>query len=162
MIRLPKLLTRAALTAGACAALAVPALAGASAASAAPLSPEFFTISFPAAAGVAYGPVHGAFSDNEVSTTSGIWTFEHSGAVRVDHTAVRTPVINRFSCTGFLYQRGQWQMTGLYGAYRHAFGFGRFTLTERIQVGRHHHSCDPADVISETVNVTGSGLAANH
>ena len=64
-------------------------------------------------------------------------------------------MINRFTCTGFLYQRGQWQMTGLYGADRHAFGFGRFTLTERIQVGRHHHRCDPADVISETVNVTG-------
>lgn len=138
------------------------------AASASPLHGEFFTLHFPAATGTASGPVHGAFADNETSGTSGVWTFTApAGRVQVDHTAVGTPTINPRTCSGFLFENGKWEMYGLTGADRHAFGFGRFQLVEYVQLGRDHHryqrsQCDPRDVITDNVFVTGQGLAANH
>ena len=154
--RLARRLTITLAALAAAAGLAIP-LAGA--ASAAPLQGEFFTLTFPAAAGTAYGPVHGAFTDNETSDTSGIWTFAR-GEVRVDHTAVGQPDINPRTCQGFLSERGRWEMEGVSGRYRDAFGFGRFRLFEFVQVARVHRSeCDPDQVIYESVYVTGSGLA---
>lgn len=142
-------------------ALALTLTAGA--ASAAPLHREFFTISFPAATGEAFGPVHGVFTDNETSPVSGVWTFHGPGpfpsTVRVDHSRIGNPRINPRTCSGFLFERGRWEMTGLTGADRHAFGFGRFTLSERVIVARHHGQCDPNDILAETAFVSGAGLA---
>jgi hypothetical protein len=164
----PRRFHRALLTVAALLGAGVLGLSLTGAASASPLHGEFFNLSFPAATGTAYGPVHGVFTDNEISPTSGIWTFTApAGRVQVDHTAVGQPTINPRTCSGFLFENGQWQMYGLTGADRHAFGFGRFQLVEFVQLGRDHQRwqrdrCDPRDVITENVYVAGQGLAANH
>jgi hypothetical protein len=162
-----RLITRFAVGAGLLAMLGGGALAAtAGPASAAPLHPEYFNLSFPAGTGTAYGPVHGAFTDNEISDTAGVWTFAlPPGRVLVRHTAVDQPVINPLTCSGFAFQEGRWLMTGLTGRDRHAFGFGRFqvvTFEQVKRVGHHHHgTCDANDVLVENVYVTGQGLAAN-
>jgi hypothetical protein len=155
--------------AAALAALALPlALASsASAATAGPhfLAPESFSIQFdnsPAGHGYANGPVHGVLTDFSVSPSDDVFTLAFPyGRVNVDHTPVGQPPVNPFTCTGFAVTHGTWQMQGLAGADRHAFGFGRFTAWTSVEVARHYFGCDPSDVISETVFVSGHGLVSN-
>ena len=127
------------------------------------LRPEYFTITFPGGNGYASGPVHGAFTDNEVSATAGIWTFSWPWAkVEVDHSPVGQPQINPQTCTGFLYQQGNWQLKGLVGAYRDKFGWGRFKLWEQVKVARTQQGCCGNQVVQESVFVVGQGLVGSN
>ena len=173
MIRLPRRAARALVTVAAGLAMAGGSLALAGAASAAPLpgphavfAPAFFTLNVPPGTGTAYGPVHGNFTDHEVSQTAGIWTFGFgpftTGKVLVRHTEVTTPEVNPLSCRGFKVEEGRWILTGLTGRDRNAFGFGRFTAYVSDQGARNRDGrCEAERVISERVFVVGQGIATN-
>jgi hypothetical protein len=124
------------------------------------LRPEFFTINFPPGTGFAVGPVAGFFRDVTLSPVADEWFFRN-GSVFVDHTAVPLPrFVNPFTCVGFRTVFGRWTMTGASGRYRNAFGFGRFTASERVRFARSGGFCDRNVIRSESVFVTGSGLAS--
>ena len=125
------------------------------------LRPESFTITIDnnAQFGQASGPVRGFFRDESVSATDEVLVFA-GGTVNLDHTAVRQPRLNRFTCTGFLTENGRWEMNGLSGRDRNAFGFGRFTIFESVSAPRDRGRCDVGDE-SFRAFVDGSGVAAN-
>jgi hypothetical protein len=124
------------------------------------LRPEFFTINFPPGTGFAVGPVAGFFRDVTLSPVADEWFFRN-GSVFVDHTAVPLPrFVNPFTCVGFRTVFGRWTMTGASGRYRNASGFGRFTASERVRFARSGGFCDRNVIRSESVFVTGSGLAS--
>lgn len=131
------------------------------------LQPQFFTltVSNGDAQGNAYGPVRGAFTDNETGPGVGVWDFAFPpGTVLVRHTQLDQPDINPLTCRGFGFTEGRWVLTGLTGRDRNAFGFGRFSAWEWIRVARDRRDgqCNPDRVLSDFVYVDGSGLAVNH
>ena len=134
---------RALVALAASAVMALP-LAGATAASAAPLRPQQFTITGSSASpnGTidASGPINGTGTDFTVgnSTTLDRFAFPR-GSFLVRHTDVsNVPLtVNRRTCTATGTATGTWRITppGT-GRYRDARGFGRFTFRERAILNR--------------------------
>jgi hypothetical protein len=98
-------------------------------------APENFTISINGltntGTGNATGPVHGAFTEKDLSNTDSQFDFAN-GSVDVWHTDVSNLTPTGFtvanSCTGTVSGSGTWAMFGRSGVDRHAKGTGTFTI----------------------------------
>lgn len=119
---------------------------------------------------LAFGPVHGTGTDNQVSDNLDVLVFPH-GSVNVYHKATfdSQPKIDKRHCTATFYELGTFEFKGGTGKYwdaRSKHGQYKLTVTANLQRVYKKH-CPPRcdtnpqdDPVSSVSVVNASGLAS--